>query len=111
MILEEMNNRSTKAHLVLNDMRVLMSFCKHLKPDIVVFDRFISEEQFGWRVAKYAPNALRILDTEDLHSLRTYAANLAFSKGEMTFDTWANWFQNDHDQRERWPVSTAAIFR
>ena len=40
------------------------------KPDIVVFDRFITEEQFGWRVAKFAPNALRILDTEDLHFLR-----------------------------------------
>jgi glycosyltransferase involved in cell wall biosynthesis len=39
-------------------------------PDIVVFDRFVTEEQFGWRVAKFAPNALRILDTEDLHFLR-----------------------------------------
>jgi glycosyltransferase involved in cell wall biosynthesis len=28
------------------------------------------EEQFGWRVAENCPNALRILDTEDLHSLR-----------------------------------------
>ncbi len=40
------------------------------KPNIVVFDRFIIEEQFGWRVARFAPNALRILDTEDLHFLR-----------------------------------------
>jgi glycosyltransferase involved in cell wall biosynthesis len=39
-------------------------------PQIVVFDRFITEEQFGWRVAKFAPNAVRILDTEDLHFLR-----------------------------------------
>jgi glycosyltransferase involved in cell wall biosynthesis len=28
------------------------------------------EEQFGWRVAENCPNALRILDTIDLHSLR-----------------------------------------
>ena len=28
------------------------------------------EEQFGWRVTEQCPNALRILDTEDLHSLR-----------------------------------------
>ena len=28
------------------------------------------EEQFGWRVAENCPNAVRILDTEDLHSLR-----------------------------------------
>lgn len=39
-------------------------------PDMVVFDRFMMEEQFGWRVEKYAPNALRVLNTEDLHSLR-----------------------------------------
>ena len=28
------------------------------------------EEQFGWRVAEQCPDALRILDTEDLHCLR-----------------------------------------
>ena len=28
------------------------------------------EEQFGWRVAENCPDALRILDTEDLHCLR-----------------------------------------
>ena len=41
-----------------------------IQPTIVVFDRFITEEQFGWRVAENCPNALRVLDTEDLHFLR-----------------------------------------
>ncbi len=41
-----------------------------LRPSIVLFDRFVTEEQFGWRVAQNVPEALRILDTEDLHSLR-----------------------------------------
>lgn len=41
-----------------------------IDPDIVLFDRFLSEEQFGWRVIENCPNALRILDTEDLHFLR-----------------------------------------
>ena len=41
-----------------------------LNPDIVMFDRFMMEEQFGWRVEKNCPNALRILDTEDLQCLR-----------------------------------------
>lgn len=45
-------------------------FIKELNPNIVVFDRFIIEEQFGWRVAEHCPNALRILDTIDLHCLR-----------------------------------------
>jgi glycosyltransferase involved in cell wall biosynthesis len=45
-------------------------FIKELNPTIVVFDRFMMEEQFGWRVAENCPNAIRILDTEDLHCLR-----------------------------------------
>ncbi|AGH45179.1 glycosyltransferase [Paraglaciecola psychrophila] len=45
-------------------------FVNELNPSIVLFDRFMLEEQFGWRVAKHCPDALRILDTEDLHSLR-----------------------------------------
>ncbi|OUS25161.1 glycosyltransferase ['Osedax' symbiont bacterium Rs2_46_30_T18] len=43
---------------------------KQLQPDIVLFDRFMMEEQFGWRVEQQCPNCIRILDTEDLHSLR-----------------------------------------
>ena len=45
-------------------------FITKLKPTIVLFDRFLTEEQFGWRIAEYCPTALRILDTEDLHFLR-----------------------------------------
>lgn len=45
-------------------------FVKELNPAIVLFDRFMIEEQFGWRVAENCPDALRILDTEDLHCLR-----------------------------------------
>lgn len=40
------------------------------QPDLVVFDRFFTEEQFGWRVERHCPQALRVLDTCDLHSLR-----------------------------------------
>jgi len=45
-------------------------FIHALQPSVVLFDRFITEEQFGWRVAEQCPDALRILDTEDLHCLR-----------------------------------------
>jgi glycosyltransferase involved in cell wall biosynthesis len=45
-------------------------FVKELNPSIVLFDRFMMEEQYGWRVAENCPNALRLLDTEDLHCLR-----------------------------------------
>jgi len=41
-----------------------------LAPEVAIFDRFMTEEQFGWRVAQQCPAALRVLDTSDLHSLR-----------------------------------------
>ena len=54
------------------------------QPDIVMFDRFMMEEQFGWRVEKNCPNALKILDTEDLQCLR-HARHQASKAGrEMT---------------------------
>ena len=45
-------------------------FISEFNPAVVLFDRYVSEEQFGWRIAEQCPNALRILDTEDLHFLR-----------------------------------------
>lgn len=45
-------------------------FLKECDPDVVLFDRFYTEEQFGWRVDEVCPDAMRILDTEDLHFLR-----------------------------------------
>jgi glycosyltransferase involved in cell wall biosynthesis len=41
-----------------------------LKPDVVIFDRYMTEEQFSWRVRESCPDAVRILNTEDMHSLR-----------------------------------------
>lgn len=55
-------------------------FVKELKPNIVLFDRFMIEEQFGWRVAENSPNSLQILDTEDLHCLRK-TREICFKKG------------------------------
>ena len=55
-------------------------FIKLQNPDIVIFDRFMIEEQYGWRVAENCPDALRILDTEDLHCLRL-ARQVAYKKG------------------------------
>lgn len=58
-----------------------------LCPDIVLFDRFVTEEQFGWRVRKAAPNAMTILDTEDLHFVRK-ARELSYkTKEEVNYYT------------------------
>ncbi|MFV5686467.1 glycosyltransferase [Flavobacterium sp. GB2R13] len=57
-------------------------FVKELNPTVVLFDRFMMEEQFGWRVAENCPNALRLLDTEDLHCLRL-ARQKAFKENRL----------------------------
>ncbi len=72
--------RSTKSAdlrpLHINEVSIQLNdasfdvFLKDLQPGIVLFDRFITEEQFGWRVAETCPEALKILDTEDLHFVR-----------------------------------------
>ncbi|NRA55547.1 MAG: glycosyltransferase family 4 protein [Gammaproteobacteria bacterium] len=66
-------------------------YISQLQPDIVMFDRFMMEEQFGWRVEQQCPNALRILDTEDLHSLRdarhrAYKQQRAVTKQDLSSD-------------------------
>lgn len=68
----------SKQNIVLNDSSFDL-FVASLQPDLVLFDRYITEEQFGWRVAKNCPNTIRILDTEDLHCLR-YARHNAIKK-------------------------------
>lgn len=54
-------------------------FLNELNPSIVVFDRFVSEEHFGWRVTQECPDAIQILDTEDLHFLRA-AREVSYKK-------------------------------
>ena len=46
------------------------AFAAETSPDIVLFDRFMMEEQFGWRIEKVCPNALRMIELIDLHLLR-----------------------------------------
>ena len=59
-----------------------------LNPNVVLFDRFMIEEQYGWRVMENCPNALRILDTEDLHFLRK-AREMAFKQNrELVFEDY-----------------------
>ncbi|MEM1002989.1 MAG: glycosyltransferase family 4 protein, partial [Bacteroidota bacterium] len=71
-------------------------FIKELSPDVVMFDRFISEEQFGWRVSEQVPSAIRILDAEDFHGLRK-ARELALKQG---LKLNVEHLQNDLTKRE-----------
>ena len=76
----------TKA-IQLNDSS-FDAIIKELSPDVVLFDRFMIEEQYGWRVMENCPNALRILDTEDLHFLRK-AREVAYKQNrELVFEDY-----------------------
>ena len=62
-------------------------FVRELNPEVVLFDRFMMEEQFGWRVEQHCPQALRVLETADLQSLRDarqqlLKAHIAAGKGD-----------------------------
>ncbi|MDY8134251.1 glycosyltransferase [Aquimarina sp. 2201CG5-10] len=70
----------TKVSILVNDPDFDI-FIKETQPNIVLFDRFMIEEQFGWRVSKHCPKAIRILNTEDLHCLRK-SRHESFKKGK-----------------------------
>ena len=77
-------------------------FVLKLNPNIVLFDRFMMEEQFGWRVSEQCPNALKILDTEDLQCLRKGRQQAV--KDELPFGI--SYLFNDTAKRE-----IASIYR
>ncbi|WP_346838187.1 glycosyltransferase family 4 protein [Microbulbifer sp. SAOS-129_SWC] len=52
-----------------------------LDPTLVIYDRFMMEEQFGWRVREQCPRAITLLDTSDFHSLRE-ARHQALKSGQ-----------------------------
>lgn len=69
--------------ILLNDSS-FNDYAAQLQPAAVLFDRFFTEEQFGWRVAQACPQALRLLDTEDLHSLRHVRQQLLKQRQKQT---------------------------
>ena len=87
--------RVTEIPIALNNSS-FDKFIKELNPDAVLFDRFMIEEQYGWRVAENCPNAIRILDTEDLHFLR----NARFSALKEDKKLEENDLKNDLAKRE-----------
>jgi len=77
-------------------------FVKDMNPEVVLFDRFMTEEQFGWRITENCPDALRILDTEDLHFLRkTRQQSISSSSGSA----------NDFDLNDIAKREIASIYR
>lgn len=59
------------------------TFIHKLQPQVVLYDRFMTEEQYGWRVREQLPQSFHILDTVDLHFLRN-AREVALKKNSQT---------------------------
>ncbi|MCC6182305.1 MAG: glycosyltransferase [Bacteroidia bacterium] len=92
----------TEYHIQLNS-HSFDTFIGNLQPNIVVFDRFMIEEQYGWRVSEFSPNSLRVLDTIDLHCLRI--ARQQAHKEKREFNT-SDLLEIDISKRE-----IASVFR
>ena len=91
----------TTQDILLNDSS-FDDFISNLKPDVVLFDRFMTEEQYGWRVVEQCPDALRVLDTEDFHGLRKAREVALKDDVDMSLEH----LQNDITKRE-----IASIYR
>ncbi len=72
--------------IVLNDAG-FNDFIAGLKPDVVVYDRFMTEEQFSWRVRESCPDVVSVLDTEDLHFVRRARTEAFKNSLQPDFDT------------------------
>ncbi|HEX8593975.1 MAG TPA: glycosyltransferase [Pseudomonas sp.] len=101
----EGEHRADLAGLGITEVRIELNnssfdeFVSELAPDIVLFDQFMIEEQFGWRVEKYCPAALRILETSDLQSLRNtrHTQLKKFIETSAQPDDLKDYFQNSSD--------------
>lgn len=74
----EFANDVCKHDIILNDDS-FDQLILQIQPNVVVYDRFMVEEQYGWRVRLNCPEAVTVLDTEDLHFVRK-AREISFKK-------------------------------
>lgn len=81
----DLNSIGVNFHnILLNDISFEI-LIKALNPNVVIFDRFTTEEQFGWKVSEMCPETVRVLDTEDLHFLRKAREN-SFKQNKIAED-------------------------
>ena len=82
------NNYAVLENKHIKSQRILLNddsfdlLLKEYEPTTVLFDRFMTEEQFSWRIQLQCPNTIKVLDTEDLHFLRN--ERLQELKGKST---------------------------
>ena len=98
----DLSSLDVKEHSIELNHQSFDEWLKQQAPQAVMFDRFMLEEQFGWRVEQACPDAMRILDMEDVHALRQ-AREQAVKQGKPQDNALLN---SELAQRE-----VAAIYR
>lgn len=93
---------SIKTHTIAVNDAYFQTILQEINPNTVLYDRFMLEEQFGWTVRNLLPNAMTILDTEDLHFLRKAREKAIFAQKKLALED----LQNDVAKRE-----IASIYR
>lgn len=86
---------------------VFQQVLQNTAPEMVLFDRFIAEEMYGWQAKKYAPKALRVLDLQDVHFIRK-AREFLVKKRHMPFEQTLDMSQLDVDPVEKQVVRELA---
>ena len=78
-------------------------------PTVVVFDRFYCEEAFSFRVKDICPQALRVVDMQDVHFLRTEREALALPSSSRSLADLLSYRPNS--QSEAVLRELASIYR
>mmetsp|Transcript_26458 Transcript_26458/g.39300 ORF Transcript_26458/g.39300 Transcript_26458/m.39300 type:complete len:197 (-) Transcript_26458:119-709(-) len=91
----------TPHELKVNRSNQICALLDNTKPDVVIFDRFFAEEAYSFHIKERVSNALRVLDMQDFHALRTKRQEVlqgalnAMPKISNSFSKDANEFLND----------------
>lgn len=99
----DLTARGITEHRIEPDGSRFDGFVSEQAPDVVLFDHFTLEEQFGWRVERHCPDALRVLDVAELQSLRD--ARQVLLRQRLTFGLDPN------DFRELFATSGPDLYR
>ena len=85
---ESLDDVAITTHEILLNDSSFDDLIKSINPDVVIYDRFMTEEQYGWRVHEHCPSAMTVLNTEDLHFLRSARSRNPVKPDFHHDDTW-----------------------
>jgi len=72
-----------------NEDAELRKVLEKANPDVVVFDTYGAEEFYGWQVEKWCPQAMRVLDMQDMGSWRKIRQEAVLENGASIEESFA----------------------